>query len=151
MKGQQGGKVPAKAPRVRFQPKGRQVDPKAREEIRALLGNDPRRRDLLPPMVVSFLFAASTAITISLCELMKLPLGTGFDPYVFSTLSNVTFLSSARPALMRSPTLGACVLGSWPRNFAVVLPALASRIALTTYWTAADARHWHFGGKHAAA
>ena len=47
MKGQQGGKVPAKAPRVRSQPKGRQVDPKAREEIRALLGNDPRRRDLL--------------------------------------------------------------------------------------------------------
>jgi len=47
VKGQQGGKVPAKAPRVRSQPKGRQVDPKAREEIRALLGNDPRRRDLL--------------------------------------------------------------------------------------------------------
>ena len=47
MKGQQGGKVPAKAPRVRSQPKGRQVDPKAREEIRELLGNDPRRRDLL--------------------------------------------------------------------------------------------------------
>jgi formate dehydrogenase len=32
---------------VRSQPKGRQVDPKAREEIRALLGRDPRRRDLL--------------------------------------------------------------------------------------------------------
>jgi NADH:ubiquinone oxidoreductase subunit F (NADH-binding)/NADH:ubiquinone oxidoreductase subunit E len=32
---------------VRSRPKGRQVDPKAREEIRALLGNDPRRRDLL--------------------------------------------------------------------------------------------------------
>jgi formate dehydrogenase len=47
VKGQQGGKVPAKAPRVRAQPKGRQVDPKAREEIRALLGSDPRRRDLL--------------------------------------------------------------------------------------------------------
>jgi formate dehydrogenase len=47
VKDQQGGKVPAKAPRVRSQPKGRQVDPKAREEIRALLGNDPRRRDLL--------------------------------------------------------------------------------------------------------
>jgi formate dehydrogenase len=47
VKGQQGGKVAAKAPRVRSQPKGRQVDPKAREEIRGLLGNDPRRRDLL--------------------------------------------------------------------------------------------------------
>ena len=47
MKGQQGGKIPAKAPRVRSRPKGRQVDPKAREEIRTLLANDPRRRDLL--------------------------------------------------------------------------------------------------------
>ncbi|MGB5080887.1 MAG: NAD(P)H-dependent oxidoreductase subunit E [Burkholderiales bacterium] len=47
MKGQEGSKVAAKGPRVRSQPKGRQVDPRAREEIRALLGNDPRRRDLL--------------------------------------------------------------------------------------------------------
>jgi formate dehydrogenase len=33
--------------RVRSTPKGRQVDPKAREEVRALLGDDSRRRDLL--------------------------------------------------------------------------------------------------------
>src|SRR5580700_4406262 len=33
--------------RVRGTPKGRQVDPKAREEIRLLLGDAPRRRDLL--------------------------------------------------------------------------------------------------------
>jgi formate dehydrogenase beta subunit len=33
--------------RVRATPKGRQVDPKAREEVRALLGDEPRRRDLL--------------------------------------------------------------------------------------------------------
>ena len=33
--------------RVRATPKGRQVDPKAREEVLALLGNEPRRRDLL--------------------------------------------------------------------------------------------------------
>src|ERR1700727_3443815 len=33
--------------RVRSTPKGRQVDPKAREEIVALLGDAPRRRDLL--------------------------------------------------------------------------------------------------------
>jgi len=41
-KTQQGNRA-----RVRATPKGRQVDPKAREAIRALLGNDPRRRDLL--------------------------------------------------------------------------------------------------------
>src|SRR5690349_5919952 len=33
--------------RVRATPKGRQVDPKARDEIRALLNDGPRRRDLL--------------------------------------------------------------------------------------------------------
>ncbi len=33
--------------RVRATPKGRQVDPKAREEVLALLGDAPRRRDLL--------------------------------------------------------------------------------------------------------
>ena len=35
------------AARVRATPKGRQVDPEARDEVRALLGADPRRRDLL--------------------------------------------------------------------------------------------------------
>src|SRR5499425_3408029 len=33
--------------RVKGTPKGRRVDPQAREEIRALLGDLPRRRDLL--------------------------------------------------------------------------------------------------------
>src|SRR5436305_325234 len=33
--------------RVRSTPKGRRVDPKAREEVLALLGDAPRRRDLL--------------------------------------------------------------------------------------------------------
>src|SRR5215207_5077828 len=33
--------------RVRSIPKGRRIDPKAREEVLALLGDEPRRRDLL--------------------------------------------------------------------------------------------------------
>ena len=33
--------------KVRTTPKGRPVDPKALEEVRALLGEEPRRRDLL--------------------------------------------------------------------------------------------------------
>jgi formate dehydrogenase len=37
----------SKGARVRATPKGRQVDPKARDEVRALLKDDPRRRDLL--------------------------------------------------------------------------------------------------------
>jgi NADH:ubiquinone oxidoreductase subunit F (NADH-binding)/NADH:ubiquinone oxidoreductase subunit E len=36
-----------KKSRVRATPKGRRVDPKAREEVAALLGDEPRRRDLL--------------------------------------------------------------------------------------------------------
>src|SRR6476646_7546822 len=36
-----------KRSRVRATPKGRAVDPKAREEVRAMLGDAPRRRDLL--------------------------------------------------------------------------------------------------------
>jgi NADH:ubiquinone oxidoreductase subunit F (NADH-binding)/NADH:ubiquinone oxidoreductase subunit E len=47
VKGQAGGEVRAAAAKVRSRPKGRQVDPRAREEIRALLKSDPRRRDLL--------------------------------------------------------------------------------------------------------
>jgi len=43
------GRFPSKVKRarVRATPKGRAVDPQARDEIRALLGNAPRRRDLL--------------------------------------------------------------------------------------------------------
>jgi formate dehydrogenase beta subunit len=47
VKGQQAGEVRAGAAKVRSRPKGRHVDPRAREEIRALLENGPRRRDLL--------------------------------------------------------------------------------------------------------
>ncbi len=38
---------PAMPARLRSTPKGRQVDPKAREEVAELLGDAPRRRDLL--------------------------------------------------------------------------------------------------------
>ncbi|MGH9384998.1 MAG: NAD(P)H-dependent oxidoreductase subunit E [Vicinamibacterales bacterium] len=40
-------KTQGKRGRVRSKPKGRAVDPKAREDVRALLGDAPRRRDLL--------------------------------------------------------------------------------------------------------
>jgi len=39
--------TPRKRPRVRGTPKGRGVDPQARKDIQALLGDAPRRRDLL--------------------------------------------------------------------------------------------------------
>src|SRR5580693_6551865 len=43
---QQAGKA-GKAARKRAAPKGRRVDPEAREDVLALLGDLPRRRDLL--------------------------------------------------------------------------------------------------------
>src|SRR6266513_5906276 len=42
-----GSQPPGKRARVRGTPKGRAVDPKAREEVLTLLGDTPRRRDLL--------------------------------------------------------------------------------------------------------
>jgi formate dehydrogenase len=39
--------IRGKRSRVKGQPKGRAVDPQARAEVRALLGEEPRRRDLL--------------------------------------------------------------------------------------------------------
>ena len=39
--------IPVRAVKVRSRPKGRAVDPTALEEVRALLGDAPRRRDLL--------------------------------------------------------------------------------------------------------
>ena len=47
MNGPASGKPKGKGARVRATPKGRRIDPKAREEILALLKDDPRRRDLL--------------------------------------------------------------------------------------------------------
>src|SRR5215210_4758549 len=41
------GRKGGKRGRVRSTPKGRRVDPQAREEVLALLGDAPRRRDLL--------------------------------------------------------------------------------------------------------
>src|SRR6187455_3837853 len=42
-----GPRQKTRGKRVKGTPKGRRVDPQARTEVRALLGNDPRRRDLL--------------------------------------------------------------------------------------------------------
>src|SRR5947209_20242721 len=58
MKKSQGSRMDARTPiehggsgrkknRPRRTPKGRQVDPAALDEVRALLGDQPRRRDLL--------------------------------------------------------------------------------------------------------
>src|SRR6516165_8118525 len=60
----------------------------------------------------------------------KFPLGTDFLPYLPSTVAKVTFFAVPRPALIKSPTLGAYFLGFRPRNFDGA--SLASLMALTT-------------------
>jgi len=86
VKGQPGGKVQVKTAKVRARPKGRQVDPKAREEIRALLANDPRRRDLL----IEFLHRIqdrhghlSAAHLVALADEMKLAMTEVYEVATF--------------------------------------------------------------------
>jgi formate dehydrogenase len=71
---------------VRSQPKGRQVDPKAREEIRALLGKEPRKRDLL----IEFLHRIqdgyghlSAAHLVALADAMKLSMTEVYEVATF--------------------------------------------------------------------
>jgi NADH:ubiquinone oxidoreductase subunit F (NADH-binding)/NADH:ubiquinone oxidoreductase subunit E len=72
--------------RVRSTLKGRQVDPKAREEVRALLGDDPRRRDLL----IEYLHRIqdryghlSAAHLVALAEEMKLAMTEVYEVATF--------------------------------------------------------------------
>jgi formate dehydrogenase len=76
----------ASARRARGTPKGRGVDPAAREEVRALLGADPRRRDLL----IEYLHriqdrygSLSAARLAALAEAMKLSLAEVFEVATF--------------------------------------------------------------------
>src|SRR5262245_48424679 len=92
----------------------------------------PTVSSTLPPSFGSFFLLVFTSITMSVWDGRKLPGSTFFGPYLARTLANVTDFAAPRPALIRSPTLGAYVFGSRPRNFAVVPVILASRIALTT-------------------
>jgi len=101
---------------VRSQPKGRQVDPKAREEIRALLGNDPRRRDLL----IEYLHRIqdryghlSAAHLVALADEMKLSMTEVYEVATFYHHFDVIKEGDAAPR--RSPC--ACATRSparWP-------------------------------------
>jgi len=75
-----------KGARVRATTKGRQVDPKAREEIRALLGDAPRRRDLLIEYLhrIQDRYAhLSAAHLVALAEEMKLAMTEVYEVATF--------------------------------------------------------------------
>ncbi len=76
----------AKRGRARATPKGRQVDPAARDAIRALLENRPRQRDLLIEylhLVQDTHGALSAAHLVALAEEMRLPMSEVYEVATF--------------------------------------------------------------------
>ena len=72
--------------RAKPTPKGRQVDPKALAEIEALLGDRPRRRDLLIEhlhLIQDRYHQISAAHLAALAELMKLSFAEVFETATF--------------------------------------------------------------------
>jgi formate dehydrogenase beta subunit len=81
-----GKRPPARGGRVRGTPKGRRVDPKAREELAALLEGVPRRRDLL----IEYLHRIqdryghlSAAHLVALADEMKLAMAEVYEVATF--------------------------------------------------------------------
>jgi len=77
---------PAKRGRVRTTPKGRRVDPKAREDVLALLGNAPRRRDLLIEhlhLIQDRFGCLSAPHVVALAEEMKLAMTEVYEVATF--------------------------------------------------------------------
>src|SRR2546428_4623161 len=89
-----------KRARVRGTPKGRQVDPKAREEIQALLKGSPRRRDFL----IEYLHRVqdryghlSAAHLVALADEMKLAMAEVYEVATFYHHFDVTKEGDAAP------------------------------------------------------
>src|SRR5438552_3458229 len=77
---------PAKRARVRGTPKGRTVDPRAREEVRALLKDAPLRRDLLIEhlhRIQDRYGHLSAAHLVALADLMKLSMTEVYEVATF--------------------------------------------------------------------
>src|SRR5262245_32114632 len=75
-----------KRSRVRGTPKGRAVDPNAREDVRALLGNASRRRDLLIEhlhKIQDRFGCLSAAHVVALAEAMKLSMAEVYEVATF--------------------------------------------------------------------
>src|SRR6516165_2313456 len=74
-----GGMGRRRAPRT---PKGRQIDPQAHEQIRALLGDRPRRRDLLIEhlhLIQDHYGRPGAAHLAALAEELRLSLAEGYE------------------------------------------------------------------------
>src|ERR1700745_4178782 len=92
-----GGSGRRRAPRT---PKGRQVDPQAREEIRALLGDRERRRDLLIEhlhLIQDRYGHLSAAHLAALALEMRIPLAEAYEVATFYAHFDVVKEGEAPP------------------------------------------------------
>ena len=87
--------------RTRMTPRGRQVDPKALEEVRALLGERPRRRDLL----IEFLHLVQDEYRclrarhlVALADEMRLPMAEVYEVATFYAHFDVVDDDAPEPA-----------------------------------------------------
>ena len=86
--------------RVKGTPKGRRVDPQARADVRALLGSDPRRRDLL----IEYLHriqdrhgCLSAAHLVALAEELKMAMAEVYEVATFYHHFDIVKEGDARP------------------------------------------------------
>src|SRR5438270_6326709 len=86
--------------RPRTTPKGRQVDPRARDEVRALLGERERRRDLLIEhlhLIQDRYGHLSAAHLAALAQEMRLPLAEVYEVATFYAHFDVVKEGEAPP------------------------------------------------------
>jgi formate dehydrogenase len=79
-----------KRSRVRSTPKGRNVDPRARDEVLALLGDAPRRRDLLIEhlhRIQDRYGCLSAAHLVALAAEMKMAMAEVYEVATFKAIS----------------------------------------------------------------
>ena len=88
--------------RARATPKGRQVDPVARDQVRALLENRPRQRDLLIEylhLIQDAHGALSAAHLAALAEEMRLPMAEVYEVATFYAHFDVVVDGESPPAV----------------------------------------------------
>jgi NADH:ubiquinone oxidoreductase subunit F (NADH-binding)/NADH:ubiquinone oxidoreductase subunit E len=88
--------------RARATPKGRQVDPLARDQVRALLENRPRQRDLLIEylhLIQDAHGALSAAHLAALAEEMRLPMAEVYEVATFYAHFDVVVDGESLPAV----------------------------------------------------
>src|SRR6202050_551885 len=116
--------------RVRGTPKGRRVDPKAREDVRALLGDLPRRRDLLIEhlhRIQDRFGCLSAGHLVALAAEMKLAMSEVYEVATFYHHFDVVKEGDPPPAItVRVCDSIACDLAG-SRDLLAALPALLGR------------------------